>query len=133
VRAAEPSGAVWDRIAGELAPSKGPSRPRGTFQRASFLSLALLLAAGVAGVGTQALTLAGTAPHGPPTGVGESALERSRLEVASMRAWDRIPPPAPLPIPQGAPKEAYNRGIWMAATTGEAGSQIVPSLPIYRQ
>jgi hypothetical protein len=134
VRTAEPSDAVWSRIASELGPRREASRGRATFQRASVLSLVLLVGAGIAGVGSLALSEEPTQMSFAAGGRTEvSEAEEARLAAGAAGAWDRILPPEPLPIPRGAPKEAYNRTLWQGDGNPTGAGGIVPWLPIFRQ
>jgi hypothetical protein len=85
--------------------------------------------AGVAGLGSTAIHEESTVAW---TEASPSSEEMILLETAATGAWDRILPPEPRPIPQHAPKEAYNRANWLSVRDA-GGRHVVPWLPIYRQ
>ena len=130
MRSAEPSGAVWERISAELSGRGEPRRRRASFHRATLLSLVVLVAVGFAGAGSQlASDTLSTAPGLEQD--GPSPVELDLLSHAA-ESSDLIMPPEPRPVPQGPPKEAFNRGAWLRAARNFGGT-VTPLAPLFRQ
>lgn len=130
MRAVEPSGMVWDRIAAELTERGEPRPRRASFHRATLLSLVVLVGVGFAGVGSQlasdSLSLAPAIQQDGP-----SSVELDRLSRAA-ESSDLIMPPEPRPVPHGPPKEAFNRGVWLRAVRNFGGT-VIPFDQVLRQ
>ncbi len=130
MRSAEPSSAVWDRISAEISHAGEPRRRRASFHRATLLSLVVLMGVGFAGMSSQLMSdTLSTVPALEQD--GPSLVELDRLNRAA-ESSDLIMPPEPRPVPQGPPKEAFNRGIWLRAVHNLGGT-VDPLAPVLRQ
>jgi hypothetical protein len=124
IRSAEPPAELWSRICAEIQ-DRGAVHPRrATFQRATLLSVLLLLGVGLAGTGKQ-LSGQRVASGSTEWGYLPGAFEWERLSAAALSS-DFIMPPDPRPIPQGPPREAFNKAAWWTGPRLPTGGSVDP-------